>query len=118
MIDTTALRKAAEMASPGAWECFDGVVTSKKGLRVAVSGGPAAYRRANMNFIAMANPPAIVALLDRLATLERVRDAARACRDIVQEAVDADLGAEDWDAVLDSLDVLDAALAAETADEV
>ncbi len=86
-IDTTKLRAAAEKATPGPWT----LIASGHGSVVSVGDSTSDHSLAdlcrdyrdddNAAYIVAANPAAIIALLDRLAALERVAEAARdVCR--------------------------------------
>lgn len=83
-IDTAALRRLAEAATPGPWSWVDSGIESgsrvlggatQPVLRTSPAGWPAA---ADSAYIAAANPSAMVELLDRLAGAEAERDRLRA----------------------------------------
>lgn len=79
------LRKLAEAATLGPWKAVgnrDGTLNvigviderEREYRKVALCNKPG---EANANYIAAADPPTILSLLDRLAAAERERDAAR-----------------------------------------
>jgi hypothetical protein len=68
--------------------------------------------KGNAAFIALANPRVILSLLAEREALLRVAEAAGKLDAAAMEAVDADPGAEDWDAVLDASAVYGVAIAA------
>jgi len=87
MIDTKAIRAAAEAATKGEWIAMEGrrfdpevVITTKHrddrdmhrvcGLEVGFSGEIGIEQKANAKHIATANPATVIALLDRLEAAE------------------------------------------------
>lgn len=64
------LRRLASAATPGPWESVDGDVWTPAECSFALEGIND-QRGANAAFIASANPATVIALLDRIAELER-----------------------------------------------
>lgn len=85
MIDTTKLRELAQKATKGPWKVGtpppngEQTVGTPQGemLFVATTGCKFNNTEANAQFIATANPTAILELLDEMATLRTVLDDAR-----------------------------------------
>lgn len=86
MIDTKAIRAAAEAAAPGPWKQVGGVLYDKDfdsifaagygiGLGQADTRDPTCKRKENGEFLKQINPATILELLDRLEAAEK--DAAR-----------------------------------------
>lgn len=76
MINTKAIRAAAEAATPGPWETtcnHPGSVMTKGGKPIATCSmqGGLIDMQANVNHIAISNPTAVIALLDRLEAAEK-----------------------------------------------
>ena len=107
--DVAELRRLAEAATPGPWDCYrphpnyrayavDRVMPGGHlGEDVATTGDVCAEE--NGAYIAAANPAAVLGLLDRLAHMREARDNARAERDALRTwqervAVAAGIGEE------------------------
>jgi hypothetical protein len=89
MIDTAALRRNAEAATPGPWTAGGQSVTAPETedrlpLDVRLFGGSKDDHRKNARYIAATNPAAILALLDALDAL-RAQQAAPDLMELIGE---------------------------------
>lgn len=99
MTDLTALREAAEKATPGPWRALTSGVIGGDHWYVCDPGEMVAYvaandgsdegqRQSNAEYIAAAHPSAVLALLDEIDVLRRQRDDTATARDALRRQRD------------------------------